>query len=499
MKVKILLSGIFILSLFVSLFIGTLFSYHLQKDEQEDFAANVLENAETVTGQLVSVLSTTNQLSDFTCTEDHIDKLREVVQVNSEIFDVGYIAEGIVLCTANWGVITPVKLKAQDVGSQNGYHFYSNEQNLYRISDHYNITVKNNFFAVNITTPYSRMIKSMPEYQFKIYSSKGHVFDEFTPQQIKNGPLSLRLKTNICSDDYDYCVMTSNSNAGLAYYSAHTIQIIFLTSIVFSYLITHLSKMLIANNQSIESRFRKALIKKSLFMEYQPIVSIQDGKIIAVESLVRWKDDVFGNVPPDLFIGIAEKLSLYPQLAHFTATRTICDIAPILREDPQFSVAINIGSYEILEHGFLMFLEKVAQNERVIPSQIKIEITESIDVALADLADFSSRARKLGFMVVLDDFGTGVSNLVWLTEVDFDYIKIDRVFVNSLNFDVKKGMASAVMELVASLGKEVVFEGVETDHEYRMIKEHCTAGYVQGWLFYRSLPLAELKSLLKSK
>ncbi|WP_242536358.1 EAL domain-containing protein, partial [Vibrio sp. Vb2880] len=76
-------------------------------------------------------------------------------------------------------------------------------------------------------------------------------------------------------------------------------------------------------------------------------------------------------------------------------------------------------------------------------------------------------------MVVLDDFGTGISNLVWLTEVNFDYIKIDRVFVNALNFDIKEGMARAVMDLVTNLGKEVVFEGVETKREYDLIIENC--------------------------
>ncbi|NMU18916.1 EAL domain-containing protein, partial [Vibrio parahaemolyticus] len=125
--------------------------------------------------------------------------------------------------------------------------------------------------------------------------------------------------------------------------------------------------------------------------------------------------------------------------------------------------------------------------------------TESIDVELIEIAEFSARAQALGFMVVLDDFGTGVSNLVWLTEVNFDYIKIDRVFVNALNFDIKKGMASAIMDLVASLGKEVVFEGVETKREYDMITEHCKQGYVQGWYFYRSLPLTELLTVLNNK
>lgn len=102
-------------------------------------------------------------------------------------------------------------------------------------------------------------------------------------------------------------------------------------------------------------------------------------------------------------------------------------------------------------------------------------------------------------MVVLDDFGTGVSNLVWLSEVNFDYIRIDSVFVNALNFDIKKGMLNAVMNLVTSLGKDVVFEGVETEYEYDMIKEHCASGYVQGWYFYRAVPLDRLKAILEEE
>ncbi|WP_165313781.1 EAL domain-containing protein [Vibrio ziniensis] len=500
LKTRLVLCCIFTLSFIVSLLIATLFSYELQKLEQEDFATEVLESAETVTSQLVTVLSTSNKLPNFQCTKSNINKLRELVQQNTEIFDAGYIIDNTVYCTANWGAIEPTEIQAQRLGEQNGYQFYSDETNLYHITQRYNITVKGNFFAVNITTPYSFQLKKLPVYHFKIYSSvSDFVFDTYSPKVSSSSFLSLVLETNICSDHYGYCVKTVNSNAGLTFYSLRTKLIVFLIVLTFCYLITHLAKLVLANRQTIEARFRKALVDGSLFMEYQPIVNIQNGKIEAVESLVRWTDEVYGRVSPDLFINIAEKLSLYPDLAHFTAKRSINEIAPILRKDPTFALCINIGSYEILDDEFLSFLDHVVTKTAVNPNQIKIEITERINVDLCSLADFSDRARSLGFMVVLDDFGTGVSNLVWLTEVNFDYIKIDRVFVNALNFDIKKGMASAIMDLVASLGKDVVFEGVETEREYNMIKEHCFTGYVQGWYFYRSLPLDELLTVLQNK
>lgn len=326
-----------------------------------------------------------------------------------------------------------------------------------------------------------------------------HVLDEYTPPHSLSSYFGLKLITNACSSLYGYCVKTVNERAGLPYYSVLTNIIVFIIILTMCYLITHLSKLIIDNGQSIEVRYRKALREHSLHMEYQPLVSIGNRKIEAVESLVRWTDDFYGRVSPELFISIAEKLSLYPDLARFTAKKAISDMAQVLRNDPEFSLGINIGSYEIREWAYLNFLTAVVSSHGVNPNQIKIEITESIDVELTEISEFSSSAQALGFMVVLDDFGTGVSNLVWLTEVNFDYIKIDRVFVNALNFDIKKGMAGAVMDLVTSLGKVVVFEGVETQYEYDMIIESCTERYVQGWYFYKSLPLTELLPVINKK
>ncbi|WP_195914167.1 MULTISPECIES: CSS-motif domain-containing protein [Vibrio] len=149
---------------------ASFFSYEIQKIEQEEFATDVLGNAELVTSQLVTVLTTANSIEGFTCNKDNINKLRELVMTNSEIFDAGFMKDDTVYCTANWGEIKPTKLRYQGSGEQNGYQFYSNEENLYRISEHYNLTAKGNFFAVNITTSYSRVLKKLPQFQFQIYS-----------------------------------------------------------------------------------------------------------------------------------------------------------------------------------------------------------------------------------------------------------------------------------------------------------------------------------------
>nr|WP_242009744.1 EAL domain-containing protein [Vibrio furnissii] len=234
-------------------------------------------------------------------------------------------------------------------------------------------------------------------------------------------------------------------------------------------------------------------------MEYQPIVVARDQRIKAVESLVRWEDSQYGRVSPELFIGIAEKLSLYPQLAYFIVERSISEMAPIMREHPDLALGINITAFELQDPHFLPYLDKLTTEYGIPNAKIKIEITERIDLPLLELADFSRDAKAMGFVVVLDDFGTGVANLVWLTEMDFDYIKVDRVFVNALNYDIKRNIVRPVMELLTNLNKQVIFEGVETEHEFNIIKDNYPDASIQGWYFYKSLPSSELRDVLNSR
>ena len=493
----ILLSSFFLASFSGALVVVSLLSHQIQKLEQETFTEKLLVTTEKVTSQIKSSLKNANEINNFQCNQEDLNHLRELVQSNSEIFDIGYIDNNLVKCTANWGVFKPVKLSAIDTSDKLGYRFYRNETNLYDINEPYNITSQNNFFVVNIANPLARHSNTMPNFEFKISTKDdSFVFDKYSPHTDSNSVFNLHLQTNVCSETYSYCVSTYNKHAGLGNYSEHVRMFIISTCAFLCYILTHVMNLVMETNRSIEYRFKKAIKNNSIYMEYQPLVCIDGDRIKAVEALVRWYDPVYGQVSPDLFISIAEKLSLYPELAYYTAKRSITDLAPTLRQIPSFDLGINIGSFEIREPEFLTFLDKLVGLERIRPNQIKIEITETIDVDIKTISNFADRAKSLGFKVVLDDFGTGVSNLVWLTEINFDYIKIDRVFVQALNFDPKKIMASAVMELVSNLDKPVVFEGVESSYEYKMIKKYCPQGYVQGWLFYKSMPLPELLDVL---
>ncbi len=497
--------NVFSVLVFSAVWIATLIlvtgvSYSFQKQEQLRFSHSLLKQAEEVTSQIKTVLFEANKIVDFQCDHEHLNKIRRLVQLNSEVYDLGFMQDNKVICSANWGLIEPTTLFSTDVTSYNDYTFYSDDQHLYQIEQTYNITIQKQFFTANLATIYSKKINYIPDFEFDLVSTRTeHIFESYKPNLPEHAVFGLKLSTTTCSEQYSYCLETYTPNAGIMYFQSDIRLMIVVSCAALAWFMTYFILILLEKHKSIETRFKQALKQKSLFMEYQPIVSIGDEQIIAVESLVRWEDSIYGRVSPELFISIAEKLSLYPQLAYFTAETAIRDMAPILKQSKDFSVCINISTFEVQDADFLNFLRSLVFELSIDASQVKIEITERIAVDLNDLADFSKRARAYGFMVVLDDFGTGVSNLVWLTEMNFDVVKVDRVFVNALNYDIKKTMVSPIMSLLTSLNKEVVFEGVENEHEYQIIKQNCQSGYIQGWYFYKSLKLNELKKILEEQ
>ncbi|MCE7594567.1 EAL domain-containing protein [Vibrio fluvialis] len=473
-------------------------TYYLQQDEQIRFAKEVLDEAEQATEQISDALHVANTILQPSCDHATMTVIRQLVHENSEIYDIGLMEGDSVLCSANWGVFDPVNVADKFQTAFKGYRFYTQVDHLFPVDDKYDLTRLNQFVTLTVPDQYQHLMQRMPKFRFSVESATDeHVFTQYTPGNDYGNPFPpLSIKTKTCSDRFNYCVHTHNAKAGLANYSAHVLLALLAIALLFSFLLAYSFWTFISRHNSIEHRFREALSQKKLYMEYQPVVTVKDKRIAGVESLVRWEDNQYGRVSPELFIGIAEKLSLYPQLAYFVAERSISEMAPILQENPGFSLGINIAAFELQDPQFLPFLSKLTLELSIQPSQIKIEITERIDLPLSELADFSRRAKSMGFMVVLDDFGTGVANLVWLTEMDFDFIKVNRVFVNALNYDMKRNIVRPVMDLITGLNKQVVFEGVETEHEFKIIEENCPWGYIQGWYFYKSMPKSELDAVL---
>lgn len=139
---------------------------------------------------------------------------------------------------------------------------------------------------------------------------------------------------------------------------------------------------------------------------------------------------------------------------------------------------------------------RVLKRHDIRPQQIKIEITERSGEYYKKIAAFSLQAMNRGLRIALDDFGTGSSNLLWLTEVFYDEIKLDKFFVNGLKNEYKRTILSSILEIVCQLNKQIVFEGVESKTDYEFVKSFDENALIQGWYFYKSMPIEKLRALL---
>ncbi|RUO24348.1 hypothetical protein CWE09_10760 [Aliidiomarina minuta] len=477
-----------------------------QRAEQQQFSNSLLNHAELVSSQVMNAMRNAQDESISKCTAESLDQLRRIANQYLYVYDLGVVEADQVLCTANWGVFTtPSMLPDTYYGASSRFQLYSRAEGIFPVPLRLDITRGGSILAFTAEFSFQHFINQNRGFSYSLgMADQAHDFLNYQSRRQTIGwperfNLSMfQLTTQSCSEIFRYCVQTKNNRAGILYFSAYFIAVIVVISLIFGFLVAYTIQSYLYKKNSMEFRLRRAIQTRLIYVEYQPILHAGTGKIVGVESLVRWNDAIYGKVSPEHFISIAENMGLYEELTFHVAGTSIEEMAPVLKRDSNFTLSINVSSFEVLCDEYLLFLKNKVKACGVPHNQLKIEITEKISVPLEALSAFSHKAKQCGFRVSLDDFGTGVANLVWLTEMAFDDIKIDRTFTQSLNDAFKDKMVLSIMAMVSDLHKQVIFEGVETQGELDVIVDRFSDAYVQGWYYYRSLSKEALFEVLQS-
>jgi diguanylate cyclase (GGDEF)-like protein len=244
-----------------------------------------------------------------------------------------------------------------------------------------------------------------------------------------------------------------------------------------------------ANEQRIEQALRVADLARELNLVFQPIVDLGSREIVAAEALLRWSSPAIGEVAPAVFIPLAERNGLIPEITrHVIGQAMAC-----ARHLPAPSaLSINISARDLHSPVFVNYLLNQIDNNGVAPSRIWIEVTETAvmhNVAAAAATLHQLRAR--GIKIALDDFGTGFSSLSYLSQLPIDKIKIDRTFVGGLDDAVNRNIIQAILVLSESLGVECVVEGIETEEQLAYFSR-TTCRAAQGFFFARPMAFGQL-------
>ena len=230
---------------------------------------------------------------------------------------------------------------------------------------------------------------------------------------------------------------------------------------------------------------------------FQPIYSIKEKKFVYMEALSRLKNTELGDISPAEFVQVAENRGLVERLG-FVAFEKICKFIAENR-DIVDAVSINFSVYQMLNPNIVENVLGTIERFGLSPSNIVMEITESIFI---DNFDFVMQSMltltKAGVKFYLDDFGTGYSNLANVVTLPFSTIKMDRSLVLMME-ESEKGM-SLFTDLVNTFktgGFKILVEGVETDAQSAHV-ESAGVDYIQGFLYSHPLPPDECVKLLRN-
>ncbi len=256
-----------------------------------------------------------------------------------------------------------------------------------------------------------------------------------------------------------------------------------------------------ARSNRLRPQLETALSSDELVMYGQPVLDLQSGRVIAVETLLRWNHPRRGVLGPGEFLDVAESSALMNPIGR-RVLRESCRMAANWADhlgDRAPDVHVNISGRQ-LEAGNLTQDVLAALDEHGVPAdRLVLELTETHMPLVADsLRRDLSTLRELGIRIAIDDLGTGYSSLTRITELPVDMLKIDLRFIAGLGTDSGcTAVVAAILELGRNLGLEVVAEGVETAAQARLLAQYnCQT--VQGYLYSRARPEADLSFYLAS-
>jgi sensor c-di-GMP phosphodiesterase-like protein len=247
---------------------------------------------------------------------------------------------------------------------------------------------------------------------------------------------------------------------------------------------------------SLAAELRTALKRREFVLRYQPIVELDSSRIVGVEALLRWPSDAEPRLRPDLFIPAAEACGLIGRFTEYVIEQVAVDLPRLLAVQSDCYVSINLASADLHSESIVGTLRKLVETPGIRPTNIIVEATEHSFVDPGSARRAVTEIRALGIRVAIDDFGTGYSSLSHLTNLQTDFLKIDRVFVEAVGTDsATNQVASHIIQIAKSLRLKVTGEGVETEEQAEFLREHGVE-LAQGWLFSKALPIERLLPLL---
>tara|TARA_Y100001956_G_C4124626_1_gene189382 strand:+ start:820 stop:2424 length:1605 start_codon:yes stop_codon:yes gene_type:complete len=429
------------------------------------------------------------------CSQADKLELRSKVFNSRMIKEIGLYKDGVVYCTSN-------------EGRSNIRLFNSTLQRIDASPKHITISLMNSKSQMKTFFIYSSSDKRKginallhpqqflelisPAFEERRYGYQIQVLNEVIrsnhTQQLQN----LNLYT-FASELYPFSISIFLTNQSYQYHYLTHIGETVSIALVLSLLYLMLRYQTLAK-RSVEYSLINAIHQDQIELYLQPIVDIHSRKLVGSEALVRWNHPVQGQISPEQFIPLAEKLGIIDQVTQFAFK----EVTRFLKNNPNYGsdkyISINISRYQIVQPAFVEYLQSYANKHPMFVKRVLLELTENVDLTPDQLdvaLNHLKQIRTLGFEIAIDDFGTGYSGLNLIRLMNFDVVKIDQVFIKSLHSDSNiKPVLKSMVQLATDLGMKVIAEGVETEYQIEQL-EQLGVTFIQGFYYARPIKPAD--------
>ncbi|WP_100175174.1 EAL domain-containing response regulator [Bradyrhizobium nitroreducens] len=235
-------------------------------------------------------------------------------------------------------------------------------------------------------------------------------------------------------------------------------------------------------------RILRGLADGEFFVEFQPKIALETGRVVGAEALARWRSAEFGMVSPLIFIPIAEEAGIMREVTDCILSSAMSQGRKLIERNPGFTIAVNISGSLMSDLTLPDRIEEILRREHISPTSLTVEITETSAMADVDRANdilVRLRIKKIG--TAIDDFGTGYSSLAALVRLPFSELKIDQSFIKGCESDDDMmKIVDASVALAKAFNMKVVAEGVESPEALEIIRR-IGCDVAQGFLFAPSL------------